>query len=241
MVGPTTRATISCFRIGKSSGRGASDLREACGKLVVRPDPARVALAAAIAAASEADKALAQAKGVLERAETFVSEAQSRVDQASAAVSHAVNEQGAALAEAFAGNNQGPPAMGAATRAARMRMADCEDELDASRSTLDKLRDAVREREDAVGEARRAVDEAIAGVVAAHAEALLGQRKPRSTNMSSGARCCTSFSVRSTLERRTQGRGQLPGGSSLCRQPSSGRGKVRRGGRVARGRRRVGA
>lgn len=139
----------------------------------MRPDPARVALAAAIAAASEADKALAQAKGVLERAETFVSEAQSRVDQASAAVSHAVNEQGAALAEAFAGNNQGPPAMGAATRAARMRMADCEDELDASRSTLDKLRDAVREREDAVGEARRAVEEAIAGVISAHAEALL--------------------------------------------------------------------
>ena len=70
----------------------------------MRPDPARVALAAAIAAASEADKALTQAKGVLERAETFVSEAQSRVDQASAAVSDAVTKQGVALAEAFAGN-----------------------------------------------------------------------------------------------------------------------------------------
>ena len=138
----------------------------------MRADPARVALAAAIAAASEADKALAQAKGVLERAETFVSEAQSRVDQATAAVSHAVNEQGMALAEAFAGTH-GSPAMGAATRAARMRMADCEDELAASQSTLQKLRDAVREREDAAGEARRAVDEAVAGVVASHAEALL--------------------------------------------------------------------
>ena len=74
---------------------------------------------------------------MLERAETFVSEAQSRVDQASAAVSHAVNEQGVALAEAFAGN-QGSPAMGAATRAARMRMADCEDELDASQEHIGK-------------------------------------------------------------------------------------------------------
>jgi chromosome segregation ATPase len=142
----------------------------------MRPDPARVALASAITAASQADKALKQANDALERAETFVAEAQGRVDQASAAVSHAVNEQAAALAEAFAGN-QDSPAMGAATRAARMRMADCEDELTASRSTLEKLRDAVREREDAVGEARRAVDEATAGVVAGHVEILLEEAR----------------------------------------------------------------
>lgn len=141
-------------------------------ELVMKPDPAREGLAKALAGASEAEKALAQAKGVLERAETFVAEAQGRVDQASAAVSHAVNEQGVALAEAFVGNH-GPPAMGAATRAARMRMADCADELEASRSTLEKLRDAVREHEDAVGEPRRAVEEAIAGVVSAHSEAIL--------------------------------------------------------------------
>ena len=142
----------------------------------MRPDPAREGLAKAIAAASQADKALTQAKGVLERAETFVSEAQSRVDQASAAVSGAVAKQGVALAEAFAGN-QGSPAMGAATRAARMRMADCEDELAASRSTLQKLRDAVREREDAATEAKRAVDEAVAGVVASHVEILLEEAR----------------------------------------------------------------
>ena len=67
--------------------------------------------------------------------------------------------------------------VGGAVRAARARLVDAEDELDAAKAALVKLRDGVQEPEDAAVQAKRAVDEATAGVVAGHVETLLEEAR----------------------------------------------------------------
>lgn len=112
----------------------------------MRSDPARQALAAAIAAASVAEAAHERARTVLARAEGFVEQAGVRRVEAEEALSKVLAEQGDNLASAIASGSSTD--VGGAVRTARARLIDCEDELEAAKAALVKLRDAVQEPEE---------------------------------------------------------------------------------------------
>ena len=146
-------------------------MAKARGELVVRPDPARVALASAITTAEQADAAAdagachsGPSGGVRPRGRS----SESRGEEA---LAKAVADQGEALAEAIGAGAS--TVVGDTVRAARARLVEAEDELEAAKAALERLKAGVQGPEDAATEARRAVEEAVAAVVASHAEALL--------------------------------------------------------------------
>lgn len=134
-------------------------------------DPAREALAKAITTAEQADAAVTRARAILGRAEGFVKEAGVRRVEAEEALAKAIAGQGEALAKAIGAG--GSTVVGDTARAARARLVDADDELEAAKAALERLKAGVQGPEDAATEARRAVEEKIAAVVDGHAEALL--------------------------------------------------------------------
>jgi len=137
----------------------------------VRHDPARQALAAAIAAATSADAAAAHSREVLARAESFLNQAKVRRVQAEEALSRTLAEHSENLVSAIASGAS--PTSGAEVRTARARLADAEDELAAAIAAFEKLSAAVADPEAISLETKRAVEKEIAVVVGAHVAPLL--------------------------------------------------------------------
>ena len=142
----------------------------------MKADPARQALAAAIAAASAASAAVMQAREVLSRAEAFLQQAKVRHVEAEDALNKALAESGENIASSLIASGASPN-VGGMVRAARARLTDAEDELAGAKAAHAKLRDFVHGPEEDAVQAKRAVDEAVAGVVAGHVDALLEAAK----------------------------------------------------------------
>jgi hypothetical protein len=132
-------------------------------KLATERDPARAELAAAIEAATVAERAAASARNAATRAGEMVEQAQQQLEAASAAVTSARELQADRLADAAKTGNA--PAPDRSMREARAREVDATDELDAARAALATCETGARRDEDAHQRANRAVGAAADAVI----------------------------------------------------------------------------
>jgi chromosome segregation ATPase len=138
---------------------------------VDRSDPARQALAAAIAEATTAASAAAQARDALGRAETYLVRARHAHDEATALLERATAEQAEKLAVEFASG--AAPASTSLVKTARERLASAADDVESMKGAISHLRQTVTEADDELARAKRKVTEAMRPVVTQVAPALM--------------------------------------------------------------------
>jgi hypothetical protein len=134
-------------------------------------DPLRESLTAAIADATEAERAVAAARGAVARAKQLVTDATREVDSAKARLAEARAAHAQRATEAATGG--GVPARDRGTAEAREAVADAEEGLSAARAALATVEAAVPAAEAAARDAKKCVAESGDAIIKAAARELL--------------------------------------------------------------------
>lgn len=139
------------------------------------PDPLRAALAKAIERDTTAEVAGLRARGAVERAQTMVAEAQANLDNAKSNLGdvRAACAERAILAVA----NGKKLEADRATREARLREADAEDQLQAARVALERITKEADAQWDGFRAARKDLERAVNGVLLGEVPRLLTEGK----------------------------------------------------------------
>src|SRR5262249_511759 len=148
-------------------------------------DQPRAVLCEVIARMEKAQAAVAAKDKALDRARHFLHEIEDRIVEAATAVTTAREEHARRVADAIADDEKPPAATGG--RAARNVETGLQDQLEAARSTIDRLTVSSADASSELERGRKAVDAAVAAALGPVAASMLEEAKKLRTQYLSRA------------------------------------------------------